>query len=213
MVQNPLILYHHFECTYPGHAHSTEIPPNRPGLYWIWTEMHDFWVGGDQYRTRLSDKRSALLTEQSIYFFHTWYTPAPFLIMFWIAANYWKRKMGWEISKPVRFFFFFFYFDTIYLLILLATNEYEEGGEGGEFHPPPPSLKDLIRTQWFKYTKHTCMVNFRAHFKKYWWFQTKRFTRLLEFIKLYKQNPLEIYIYIFSLFTNSENGKWNIMSS
>ena len=35
-----------------------------------------------------------------------------------------------------------------------------------------------------------------AIFSKYWWFQTKWFTRLLEFIKLYKQNPLRFFIFI-----------------
>ena len=35
-----------------------------------------------------------------------------------------------------------------------------------------------------------------AIFSKYWWFQTKWFTRLLELIQLYKQNPLE-NIFIF----------------
>ena len=40
-----------------------------------------------------------------------------------------------------------------------------------------------------------------AIFSKYWWFQTKQFTRLLEFIKLYKQNPLE-KIFIFTLYQN-----------
>ena len=34
-----------------------------------------------------------------------------------------------------------------------------------------------------------------AIFSKYWWFQTKQFTRLLEFIKVYKQNPLDKFIF------------------
>ena len=38
-----------------------------------------------------------------------------------------------------------------------------------------------------------------AIFSKHWWFQTKQFIRLVEFIKLYKLNPLEIFL--FSLFT------------
>ena len=32
---------------------------------------------------------------------------------------------------------------------------------------------------------------FYAVFSKYWWFQTKLFTGLLELIQLYKQSPLE----------------------
>ena len=41
---------------------------------------------------------------------------------------------------------------------------------------------------------------FCANFSTYWWFQTKQFTRLLEFTKLYKQNPL---VNLFSLFTKT----------
>ena len=40
---------------------------------------------------------------------------------------------------------------------------------------------------------------FFANFSKYWSFPTKQFTRLLEFIKLYKQNPLDIFFLSFSL--------------
>ena len=44
---------------------------------------------------------------------------------------------------------------------------------------------------------HNSMVEFRGHpenvkfyaiFSEYWWFQTKRFTGLLELVQLYKQN-------------------------
>ena len=38
-------------------------------------------------------------------------------------------------------------------------------------------------------------------FSKYWWFQAKRFTRLLEFIKLNKQNPWEKF-FIFTFYQN-----------
>ena len=41
-----------------------------------------------------------------------------------------------------------------------------------------------------------------AIFSKYCWFQTKFFTSLLEFMKLYEQNPLEI-VFLFSLFTKT----------
>ena len=34
-----------------------------------------------------------------------------------------------------------------------------------------------------------------ANFSKYWWFQTKQFTRLLEFIKLCKQNPCRHFFF------------------
>ena len=37
------------------------------------------------------------------------------------------------------------------------------------------------------------MLFFFADFSKYWWFQTKQVTWFLEFIKLYKQNQLEIF--------------------
>ena len=33
-------------------------------------------------------------------------------------------------------------------------------------------------------------------FQKFCWFQTKQFTRLLEFIKLYKQNTLDNFVFI-----------------
>ena len=44
---------------------------------------------------------------------------------------------------------------------------------------------------------------FYAVFSKFWWFdfETKRFTGLLELIKLYKQNPLE-EIFIFTIYQN-----------
>ena len=41
---------------------------------------------------------------------------------------------------------------------------------------------------------------FFCNFSKYWWFQTKRFTRLLEFIKLYKQNPVEKFFIFRSVY-------------
>ena len=41
---------------------------------------------------------------------------------------------------------------------------------------------------------------FFVFFSKYWWFQTKWFSRVLEFMKLYKQNPLEkILIFNYNL--------------
>ena len=44
---------------------------------------------------------------------------------------------------------------------------------------------------------------FYAIFSKYWWFQTKLFTRLLELIhvQLYKQNPVEKFL-IFTIYQN-----------
>ena len=41
--------------------------------------------------------------------------------------------------------------------------------------------------------------NFYAIFSENWWFQTKRFTGLLELIQLYKQNPLEKF-FIFTIY-------------
>ena len=43
---------------------------------------------------------------------------------------------------------------------------------------------------------------FYAIFSKYWWFQTKQFTRLLEFIKLYETKPIR-ELFLFSLFTKT----------
>ena len=40
-----------------------------------------------------------------------------------------------------------------------------------------------------------------AVFSENWWFQTKRFTGLLELIQLYKQKPLE-KIFIFTIYQN-----------
>ena len=54
---------------------------------------------------------------------------------------------------------------------------------------------------WFGGSSRKCHLF--AIFSKYWWFQTKRFTRLLEFIKLYKQNSLEISL--FFIFTTYQN--------
>ena len=57
---------------------------------------------------------------------------------------------------------------------------------------------------------HKPMVNFSgasqkfyfyAIFSKYSWFQTKRFTSLLELIKLYEQNPLQNF-FIFTIYLN-----------
>ena len=44
---------------------------------------------------------------------------------------------------------------------------------------------------------------FSQNFSIYWWFQTKLFTRLLEFIKLCKQTPLEFFTFIFPLFSKT----------
>ena len=44
-------------------------------------------------------------------------------------------------------------------------------------------------------------MQFYAIFSENWWFQIKRFTGLLEFIQLYKQNPLE-NIFIFTFYQN-----------
>ena len=38
-------------------------------------------------------------------------------------------------------------------------------------------------------------------FSENWWFQTKRFTGLLELIQVYKQNPLEKFL-IFTIYQN-----------
>ena len=47
------------------------------------------------------------------------------------------------------------------------------------------------------------MLVFLAIFSKYLWFQTKWFTRLLEFIKLDKQNPfIEIYNFFLTIYQN-----------
>ena len=42
---------------------------------------------------------------------------------------------------------------------------------------------------------------FYAIFSENWWFQTKRFTGLLELIKIYKQNPPEKF-FIFTIYPN-----------
>ena len=53
---------------------------------------------------------------------------------------------------------------------------------------------------------------FNAIFSKYWWFQTKWFTRLLELIQFYKQNPLEIFFlhYLPKLYIGFNNGEGRI---
>ena len=57
---------------------------------------------------------------------------------------------------------------------------------------------------------HNSMVEFSGASQKcyfyavssqYWWFQTKRFTGLLELIQLYKQNQLENFL-IFTIYQN-----------
>ena len=55
-----------------------------------------------------------------------------------------------------------------------------------KFLAPPPKKKNNNNNNVFL-----------ENFSKYWWFQTKQFTRLLEFIKLYKQilNTLEKLFY------------------
>ena len=40
-----------------------------------------------------------------------------------------------------------------------------------------------------------------AIFSENWWFQTKRFTGLLELIQIYNQHPLEKY-FIFNIYQN-----------
>ena len=45
------------------------------------------------------------------------------------------------------------------------------------------------------------MLFLDAFFSENWWFQTKRFTGLLELIKLYKQNPLDKF-FIFTIYQN-----------
>ena len=42
-------------------------------------------------------------------------------------------------------------------------------------------------------------IKFYAIFSENWWFQTKRFTGLLELVQLYKQNPLEKF-FIFTIY-------------
>ena len=60
---------------------------------------------------------------------------------------------------------------------------------------------------------HVCFEHFLNIFD--YWFQTKRFTRLLEFIQLYTQNPLEIIFFtIYQSYTLALNIKelkmiWN----
>ena len=45
------------------------------------------------------------------------------------------------------------------------------------------------------------IVFYFANFSKCWWFQTKQLARLLEFIKLYNQNPSEKF-FIFTIYQN-----------
>ena len=52
--------------------------------------------------------------------------------------------------------------------------------------------------------------SFYAIFSKYWWFQTKWLTGLLELVQLYKQNPLEKF-FIFTTYQNytlALNANW-----
>ena len=48
---------------------------------------------------------------------------------------------------------------------------------------------------------HPENVSFYAIFSENWWFQTKRFTGLLELVQLFKQNPLEKF-FIFTIYQN-----------
>ena len=94
-------------------------------------------------------------------------------------------------------------------------------GGGGQNAPPPPPARNGIRVkrqikvwQWFttrgSYV-HKPMVKFGEASRKCYFFvcnflkiltvSDKTFTRLLEFIKLYKQNPLEKF-FIFTIYQN-----------
>ena len=68
--------------------------------------------------------------------------------------------------------------------------------------PPYNQFERHIKVQWNMATRgsyvHNSTVEFSGASRKYyaifsenWWFQTKRFTALLELVQLYKQNPLE----------------------
>ena len=67
----------------------------------------------------------------------------------------------------------------------------------------------------FSGTSRKC--KFYAIFSGNWWFQTKRFTGLLELIQPYKQNPLEKF-FIFTIYQNytlalSKHESLNMISS
>ena len=53
------------------------------------------------------------------------------------------------------------------------------------------------------------VLNFYAIFSENLWFQTKRFTGLLELIQLYKQNPLEKF-FVFTIYQNYTSIGFNI---
>ena len=96
-------------------------------------------------------------------------------------------------------------------------DENNDGGGGGAKMPPPPNgirVKRQIKVwQWFttrgSYVHDKPMVKFGEASRKCYFFcvqyflkiltvSDKTFTRLLEFIKLYKQNPLENF-FIFTI--------------
>ena len=58
-----------------------------------------------------------------------------------------------------------------------------------------PLEGDVHKPMVKKIRGHPKNVIFSSIFSKYGWFQTKWFTWLLEFIKLCKQKPLEIFFY------------------
>ena len=78
--------------------------------------------------------------------------------------------------------------------------------------PPKNLSKRHIKVQWNMATRgsyvHNSMVEYSGESRKYlfyaifsenWWFQTNRFTGLLELIQLYKQNPLETFFHFHHL--------------
>ena len=56
-------------------------------------------------------------------------------------------------------------------------------------------------TLWWHFRGHPENFSFFTIFSKYWWFQTKWFTGLLELLQIYKQNPLEKF-FIFTIYQN-----------
>ena len=59
----------------------------------------------------------------------------------------------------------------------------------------------FVHKPMVKFSGASRKCTFCAIFSKYRWFQTKWFTRLVEFIKLCKQNPLENF-FIFTIYQN-----------
>ena len=64
-----------------------------------------------------------------------------------------------------------------------------------------PLAGAMYITLWENFREHSEIFCFYAIFSENLWFQTKRFTGLLELIQLYKRNPLEKF-FIFTIYQN-----------